>query len=54
MPEEDNNILENFVLYKNIKSTLEEQNIEKDHKNWVDKSLDTRNYKKESLLEHIP
>lgn len=54
MLEKNDNILKNYVLYKNKISILEEQNIEKDYRDWVDKSLDIRNYKKKSLLEYIP
>lgn len=50
----NNNILMNFVLYKNKKSILEKQNIKKDYKNWINKSLNTRIYIKNSLLEYIP
>ena len=39
---EDNNILQNLKPYKNEKSTLKEQDIEKDHKNLIDKNLNTR------------
>lgn len=38
----DDNTLENFELYEDEESILEEQNIEEDHANLVSKSLDTR------------
>ena len=40
---------ENFGLYKDEKSTLEEQDIEKNHKNLGSKSFDTKNYTKNGL-----
>ena len=43
MPAEDNNTSDNFGPYEDEKSTLEAQDIEKDHKNLVDKSSDTKN-----------
>lgn len=53
MPEKNDNILENFKPYKNEKSILEEQKIEKDYKNLIGKSLDTESYIKNGLLRYI-
>lgn len=39
------NTLDNMGPYINKESILEEQNIEKDHRNLVDKSSDIKNYK---------
>lgn len=49
MAKENVNISENFWLYKDEKSTLEKQNIKKNHKDLVGKSLDTKNYAKNGL-----
>lgn len=50
MLREDNNVLNNFEPYKDEKSILEEQNIEKNHKDLVDQSLNTRNYIRNNFL----
>lgn len=47
------NISENFGFYKNEKSLLEEQDIEKDHRNLIGKRLDIENYAFNSLSEYI-
>lgn len=49
---EDNNISEDFGLYEDEKFILKEQNIEKDHENLVDKSLNTRSCVKDSLSKY--
>lgn len=49
IPGEDDNTLENFGPNKNYKSTLKKQNIEKDYRNLIEKSLDTRNHVKNGL-----
>lgn len=49
----DNDTLENFGPLKDEKSKLKEKNIEKDHKNLIKKSLDTRNYTRKNLLGRI-
>ena len=41
MPGEDDNTSDNFGPYKNKKSTLEVQDIERDYRDLVDKSSDT-------------
>ena len=51
---EDYNILENFGPHENEKSILKEQDIEGNHKNLINKSLDTKNYAKNDLLGCIP
>ena len=40
----DDNALNNFVPYEDKESTLEAQDLEKDHKDSVGKSSDTRSY----------
>lgn len=50
--EKNNNVLKNFGPYKDKKSILEKQKMEKDHKNLIGKSLDTKSYAKNSLLKH--
>lgn len=54
IPGEDDNILKNFRLHKNEKSTLKKQDIEDNHTNWVGKSSDTENHVRHSLSEHTP
>ena len=54
IPREDNNTSKNFKPYKDEKSTLKKQNIEKDHINLVGKSLDTGNCVRDGLLGYIP
>lgn len=46
MPKEKKNRSKKFRPYKDEKSILEKQDIKKDPKNLVGKSLDTRNYTK--------
>lgn len=53
MSGEHNNISDNFQPYIDKKSTLKEQDIEKDHRNLVDKSLDTGRYIRDNLSKHI-
>ena len=53
IPGEDENISENVGLYEDEESTLEEQNIEVDHRNFRSESLDTRSYAKDGLLGRI-
>lgn len=50
MPKEDNNAIENFGSQEDEKSILEEQKIEKDHKNLIGKSLNTESHAKNGLL----
>lgn len=50
MLEEDNDTSENFRPYKDKKSILEEQNIEKDHKDLKGKILNTKNHVRNVLL----
>lgn len=45
----DNNVIEIFWPYKDKKSTLKKQNIKKDHRNLMDKSLNIKNYIKDGL-----
>lgn len=51
---EDNIICENVKYYENKKSTLEKEDIKRNHRNYIGKSSDTRNYTQDGLLEHIP
>lgn len=53
MPRENNNILRNFKPYKDEKSTLKKQDIKKDHKDLLEKSLDIKSHEKNGLLEYI-
>lgn len=49
IPRKNNNASKNFRLYKNEKSILKEQEIERDHRNLVGKCLDIRKRTKNSL-----
>ena len=49
----NDNISKIFRLYKNEKCISEKQKIEINYKNLVDKSLNMKNYAKNSFLEHI-
>ena len=51
---EDDNALQNFGPYEDKKSTLKKQNIERDHTNLVDKSLNNESHAKDSLSRRIP
>lgn len=53
MPEKDNDVLENFGPYENKEPILKEQEIEKDQRNFVRKSLNTESFTREVLSEHI-
>ena len=53
MLQKNDNVSKNFRLFKDEESTLEEQKIEKDHRNLVGKSLDIKKRTKNSLLEYI-
>ena len=44
MPGEDNNLSDNFRPYKDERSIPKVQDIEKDHKNLIDKSSDTKSH----------
>ena len=54
MLRENDNTLENFVPYKDKESTIENQEIEKDHRDLVGKSFDIRSCTKDCLSGHIP
>lgn len=51
---EDDNTSENVGFYEDEKSTLEEQDIEEDHRNLVGKSSDTESCVRDDLSEHTP
>lgn len=51
--EEYENISKNFELYKDEKFILEKQNIKKEHKNSIGKSLDIKSYIRDGLLRSI-
>lgn len=51
--EENNNILENFMSYKNDKSLLKEKNIEKDHRNLLGKSFNLESHIIDNISERI-
>lgn len=53
MLEKNNDILKNFASYKNEKSILKKQNIEKNHKDFISKSFDTESHIKNALSRHI-
>lgn len=53
MPRQDDNASDNFRPYENEKSILIVQNIEKNHRNLVEKTLKTENYIRNNLSEHI-
>lgn len=50
MSKKGNNVLNNFSPYKNKKSILKKQNIEKNYKDLISESLDIRSYAKDNLL----
>lgn len=49
MPGQDGNISDNSRPHENEKSTLKKQDIKKNYRNFVSKSLDTENYIKNML-----
>lgn len=54
IPKKNDDISKNLGFYMNEEFTLKEQEIKRDHKNLVDKSLDIRNYARNGLSGHIP
>lgn len=54
MPGENNNALENFRPYEDEESTLEELNIEGNHRNLIGKSFNPENCAKKNLSGRIP
>lgn len=52
MLEKKNNALENFRSYEDEKSILEKQNLKKDYKDLINKSLNTISNAKDSLSKH--
>ncbi len=54
IPREDDNALGNFRLNENEKSPLEEQDIERDHKNLVSERSDIGSCARDSLSKHTP
>lgn len=50
MPRKDNDISENFESYKNKEYISEKQNIEKDYRDLIDKSLNTGSHTRDGLL----
>lgn len=51
MIEKNDDILENFELHKDEKYIPKKQNIEKNFKNLIYKSLDTRSYTKNGISD---
>lgn len=51
--EKYNTLLKYFRLYKDEKYTLNKQNIEKDYRNLICKSLDIKSCIKNNLSKHI-
>ena len=51
MPGEDNDVTENFRLYENEESKLKKQEMERDQRDLVGKSLDTRSNARDGLSE---
>ena len=49
IPRKDKNTAENILLHVNKKSTLEKQDIKRDHRNSGGKSLNIRSYTRVSL-----
>lgn len=49
IPEKDDNISKNFEPYKNKKSILEDNYIEKDYRDLVSKSLNIKSYIRDSF-----
>lgn len=54
MPRKNKNTLNHWEPYENKKFILKEQNIEKNYKDLVSKSLDTRNRAKNMRLRFTP
>ncbi len=54
IPRENDNVSKNLKFHEDEKSTIKEQDIEKNHKNLVSKNSDTRSYAKNGLLEYTP
>ena len=54
IPRKDDNASENFGLYKDKESILEEQDIKKDHTNLVGKSLDIESRARDGLSRRTP
>ncbi len=52
--EEDDNVLRNFRSHKDKKSISEKQDIERDYRNLVSESSDTRSHPKDALSERTP
>lgn len=50
----NDNTAEYFGPYEDNKYTLNKQNIEKDHRNLISKSLDFKSYTKNNLLKYTP
>lgn len=53
MLENDNDTSKNYRLHEDKKFILKKQDIKKNHKNLVGKSLNIRSHIKNSLLERI-
>lgn len=49
---EDNNVSDNFNTYLNKKFILDEQDIEKNYKDLVDKNVDTQSCTRDELLKY--
>ncbi len=54
IPGEDENTSDNFGLYEDEESILEEQDIEGDHRNSVGESSDTRSHARDGLSGRTP
>lgn len=52
MPGKNDSASEYFRPYEDNKYTLNKQNIEKDHRNLVSKSLDLKSHTKNNLLRY--
>lgn len=52
IPKEDDNTSKHFGFYKDKKSTIKKQYIEKCYRNLVNKSLNIESYVKNSLSKH--
>lgn len=54
IPEKYDNASDNFGPYMNKQSILKEQDIEENHRDLIDKSLDTKSYIEDSLSGRMP
>lgn len=54
MPKKDDDISENFRSYEDEESIIKKQEMEEDHGDSVNKTLNTKSHAKDTLLGHTP